>query len=275
MNALDRYVDVDGVRTHFLEAGSGPTLVLLHSGEFGGCAELSWEFVIEPFARDYHVVAPDWLGYGRTDKIHDFVDSRKRRMRHMARFLEVMDIREADFVGNSFAGGLLLRAALEKPPLFPMRRIVVASGGGFAPDNAFRRALLDYDCTEPAMRALLHAMFHDAKWSTDELYIKRRVELSLIPGAWEATAAVRLRNPTVPERAQFGQPDRTPYEEVPLPVLVIAGSDDKLREPGYAHEIVRRLPDGKLILFEHCGHCPNIEQAERFVDEVRAFLSAP
>ena len=31
-----RFVDVDGIRTHYLEAGEGPTVVLLHSGEFGG-----------------------------------------------------------------------------------------------------------------------------------------------------------------------------------------------------------------------------------------------
>ena len=39
-----RYVMVDGIRTHYLEGGDGPAVVLLNSGEFGGCAELSWEF---------------------------------------------------------------------------------------------------------------------------------------------------------------------------------------------------------------------------------------
>ena len=37
------YLVVEGIRTHYLTAGSGPLLVLLHSGEYGACAELSWE----------------------------------------------------------------------------------------------------------------------------------------------------------------------------------------------------------------------------------------
>jgi len=42
-----RYLDVGGIRTHYLDAGDGPPVVLLHSGEFGGSAELCWEFNIE------------------------------------------------------------------------------------------------------------------------------------------------------------------------------------------------------------------------------------
>ena len=42
-----------GIRTHFLEAGSGYPFVLLHSGEFGGCAELSWEYTIGPLAEHF------------------------------------------------------------------------------------------------------------------------------------------------------------------------------------------------------------------------------
>jgi pimeloyl-ACP methyl ester carboxylesterase len=268
-----RYIDVDGIRTHYLEGGSGPTVVLLHSGEFGGCAELSWEFSAAPLARHFHVVAPDWLGFGRTDKVHDFVDARGRRLRHIARFLDILGIERADFVGNSMAGGMIMQAAATQPPIWGIRRIVLASGGGFSPDNEFRRALLDYDCTEPAMRRVLHAMFHDPKWPADDAYVRRRVELSLLPGAWEATAAARLKNPTVPDRAEFGQPDRIPYEQIPYRTLVIAGANDKLRNPGYADDIVKRLPDAQLEVFEACGHCPNIEQAQRFVETVTAFLS--
>ena len=43
------FVEVDGINTHYLEAGNkdAPTVALLHSGEFGGCAEISWEFLAE------------------------------------------------------------------------------------------------------------------------------------------------------------------------------------------------------------------------------------
>jgi alpha/beta hydrolase fold len=67
-----RFIEVDGMRTHYLEAGEGPPVVLLHSGEFGGCAELSWEYLIPDLAQHFRVIAPDWLGFGQTAKVHDF-----------------------------------------------------------------------------------------------------------------------------------------------------------------------------------------------------------
>lgn len=246
--------------------------MLLHSGEFGGAAEISWEFNLGPLAERFRVVAPDWLGFGRTDKVHDFVDQRGRRIRHLQRFLAVLGIAEADFVGNSFAGGMLARAAVEDPPALPIRRMVIASGGGFAPDNEHRRALVEYDGTIEGMRRLLRAMLFDPKWADDDAYVRRRHEMSALPGAWEATAAPRLRPPGAPARGGFGQPDTIPYERIRVPVLVIAGANDKLRNANYAAEFAPRIPDARLEVFERCGHCPNIEQPERFNAVVTAFL---
>ena len=96
-----RFVNVSGIRTHYLEAGDGPVLVLLHSGEFGGCAELTWEHNIPALAEQFRVIAPDWLGFGETDKLYDFVSGAERRMRHLVAFLELLAIGEADFAGAS------------------------------------------------------------------------------------------------------------------------------------------------------------------------------
>jgi pimeloyl-ACP methyl ester carboxylesterase len=60
----DRFVDTNGVRMHFVEAGRGPLVVLLH-----GFPELaySWRHQVEALAdADFHVVAPDQRGYGET-----------------------------------------------------------------------------------------------------------------------------------------------------------------------------------------------------------------
>ena len=90
MAVASRFVAVDGIRTHYLEAGSGPVLVLLHSGEFGGSAELCWEFNIPALSQHFQVIAPDWLGYGETDKLFDFADMWQRRVDHITRFLQVV-----------------------------------------------------------------------------------------------------------------------------------------------------------------------------------------
>jgi pimeloyl-ACP methyl ester carboxylesterase len=268
-----KYVTVDGIRTHYLEAGSGPTVVLLHSGEFGGAAEISWEFTIPALAPHFHVVAPDWLGFGRTDKVFDFADPRGRVYRHMSRFVETMGIAAADFIGNSMGGSNLARIAAERPVPLPIRSIVLASGGGFTPETAARKTLLACDGSPEAMRALLHAMLFDRKWGDDAAVVARRQEFALMPGAWECAAAARLKPPSAPVKASgFGTPDTTPYERISAPTLIVAGAEDRLREPGYAMKLAARIPDCEVHVLERCGHCPNIEMAERFNELVIRFL---
>lgn len=268
-----RFVDVDGIRTHYLEAGEGPTVVLLHSGEFGGCAEVSWEFTIPALAEHFRIVAPDWLGFGRTDKVFDFTDARKKVYRHMQRFVEVMAIDEADFMGNSMGGSNLARIAATQPSLLPLRSVVLCSGGGFTPETEERKALLAYDGTPEAMSLLLKAMLYDPKWGDDAAYVAKRQEFATMPGAWECTAAARFKSPVAAGKSSgFGQADATPYENIAVPTLIVAGKEDRLREPGYADKLGAQIEGSELHVLEECGHCPNIEMAETFNRLALAFL---
>jgi pimeloyl-ACP methyl ester carboxylesterase len=268
-----RFVEVDGVRTHFLEAGDGPsTVVLLHSGEFGGCAELSWEYLIPHLARHFRVIAPDWLGFGETAKIHDFENKRARMMSHLVRFIQVMALDRAHFVGNSMGAGFLLQLASEVPCRLPLDKIVAISGGGFTPDNEPRRSLLAYDGTKEAMVALLQAIFEDPVWYGDDDYIERRRKISLMPGSWESVAAARFKSPLAKPRSEFGHPDTTPYENIAAPTLLIAGALDRLRLEGYTTLVVERLQHGRAVVLPNCGHCPNIEQPELVSQHLLEFL---
>ncbi len=275
-----RYVEVNGVSTHYLEAGDpgAPTVALLHSGEFGAAAEISWEFTIPALAPHYHVIAPDWLGFGRTDKVYDFADARRRVYGHMQRFFEVLGIGEADFIGNSMGGSNLARIIADPPPILPVRSAVLCSGGGFTPLTEARKVLLAYDCSTGAMRALLHAMLYDPCWGDDDTYVAKRQELALLPGAFKCASAPRLKRPEKKlkggERTEqgFGVPDNTTYERIEVPVLIIAGANDPLRASGYSEDLARRIPDNEHHVYEECGHCPNIEHAERFNADILDFL---
>jgi 2-hydroxymuconate-semialdehyde hydrolase len=268
-----RFVDLGGIRSHYLEAGSGQNIVLLHSGEYGASAELCWERVITPLAERYHVIAPDWLGFGDTDKLYDFVSGQARRQKHMTLLLERIGVRRALFVGNSMGGTALARVAAAGDPPWPMVGVGLVSGGGYAPDNESRRATLDYDGSADAMRRIMEVLFHDPTWALRDDYILRRVEASRAPGAWEVIAAARFKPPWIPERNQFGQPDKTAYERISVPTLVMAGEDDCLREPGYAHELAARIPDSRLKVYASCGHMPNLEQPDRVVEDLMAFAA--
>jgi pimeloyl-ACP methyl ester carboxylesterase len=267
------FVEVDGIRTHYLEAGGGDPVVLLHSGEFGGCAELSWEYLIPHLAPHFRVIAPDWLGFGGTAKIHDFESKRARMLWHIVRFVQVLAIGRAHFVGNSMGATLLLGMAAESPCRLPLNKVVAISGGGFVPNNEERETMLAYDGTSAAMVGLLKALFEDPVWYTDEDYIERRRQLSLLPGAWEAVAASRFKSPVTESRNEFGQPDITPYESIEVPTLLIAGAKDRLRMRGYASEVVKRMAHGQLVELLECGHCANIEQPQDVARHLLEFLA--
>jgi pimeloyl-ACP methyl ester carboxylesterase len=264
------------MRTHVIEAGHGPAVVFLHSGEFGGCAESSWGALLPRFAiAGYRAVAPDWLGFGRTDKVVDFGDPKGRRLRHIASVVTELGIEGAAFVGASMGGTYLVQSLAEADPILLASAAVLVSGGGAVPDNAARRATLDYDLTEEGMASLLRTMMHSPQLAEDEDYIRWRHRLSLEPGAWQCTASARLRPPGrvgTSSATEFGRPDLTGYEQVAVPTLVIAGANDPLRLPGYAKELFERIPDSELVVYPECGHMPNLEEPDRFVADVVEFL---
>lgn len=263
-----RTVVVDGVRTGVADGGAGPPVVLLHGGEFGASSRWSWEHVAPLLRPDHRVLAIDWLGYGATDKVHDFVDPLGRMIRHLARTLEVLDVTGAHVVGNSMGGALALLDAASDRPLLPARSVVSISGGGPQLDGAARAALVDYDGSPEGMRRLLAALVPSR--AGDDAYVAARHAASVAAGAWEAVAAARFRRPDV-VRPAGPRPDATAYERIAVPVLLVAGADDPLKPPGWERDLAARIPGARSAVLPGCGHCPNIERPAGLVRSLRAF----
>jgi pimeloyl-ACP methyl ester carboxylesterase len=225
-------------------------------------------------AESYRVIAPDWLGYGGTAKIHDFGGKRARMMSHMRRTLEMLAIENAHLVGNSMGATYLAKMAASQGLPLQARSITLISGGGFTPDNAARRATLEYDCTREAMVRLLQALFADPVWWTDDSYVDRRQAAATEPGAWEALAVARFRSPLEPPRSEFGQPDDTRYEAIGSPTLFIVGANDLLRQPGYADRPASQISGARVATLPDSGHCPNIERAPEVCELLLDFFKS-
>jgi pimeloyl-ACP methyl ester carboxylesterase len=273
------WVDVDGIRTHFLEAGrqhrgKRPTLLLLHSAEYGGAAEFTWENNLEAFGAEYHVLAPDHLGFGLTDKVFDFNNQFGRRIRHIARFLEVMKTGPVVVMGSSMSGGLCLAVAAREEPDWPLVKVVCCSGGGEAPNNEARKTLNTYDGTKEHMRRIVDVMFVDKSYAADDAYVERRWQMANLPGAWEATSAARFKAPFREPAGGRGERDQIDYTRIKVPTLVFAGRHDPLRAPGYTDGFVPHIPDCKLHVLEKAAHMGQIECADEFNASVLEFLAA-
>jgi pimeloyl-ACP methyl ester carboxylesterase len=265
----DRFIDVAGMRTHFLEAGEGHPLVLLHSGEFGGCAELSWEFNIGPLSEHFHVLAPDWLGFGKSAKVFSFEDMQLLRIRHIQNFLKTLRIDRAHFIGNSMGGGQLARAAVMEDDPFPIARMVLCGAGGFAPKNEARETLNSYDGSREHMKRIVQTMFANPAIRDSESYVERRHAISMEPGAWECTAAARFRRPG----RKSSDKEETDWTKIRYPTLIIAGGKDPLRNPGYAQLLQTDVEGSELLMIPEAAHCPQIDAPEKFNAAAIEFLT--
>ncbi|KUI34878.1 alpha/beta hydrolase [Mycobacterium sp. IS-1590] len=262
---------VDGLVTGYLEAGQGDPIVLLHGGEFGAGAELGWEHNIAALATRYRVLALDMLGFGESAKVIDFNDGRGMRIRHIARFCEVVGVESAHFVGNSMGAVNLFVDATSEAPVLPARSLVTICGGGEIQRNEHSAALYDYDATLAGMRRIVTALFYDASYPADEAYVQRRYEASIAPGAWEALAAARFRRPGL-EPPPLPSSTRA-YERITIPTLVVEGGGDKLLPRGWAAEIAGQIRGGQSAVIDAAGHCPQIEQPDAVNELLLGFLA--
>ncbi|RQG95402.1 alpha/beta fold hydrolase [Natrarchaeobius chitinivorans] len=266
------YVDVNGIRTHYLEAGRDhdETVLLVHSGEFGAAAEFSWSAIIDGLAEQYHVLAPDMIGYGHTEKLFSFEDQFDLRVSHVGAFLETLCVDQAHVVGNSLGGGDVLSVASEPAPCeWPIEKAVSISGGGGPPDQ-FQDILTEFDGSRDAMADILDVLFAEEWW--DESYLDRRVEMSRVPGQWQATAAIRFEPPFEQDRT-FRRSNR--YDRIDVPTLVVAGADDVLKSVDKmrsVHDEISDDADTRFEVIEDCGHCAQIEQPDRCLEVLLDFL---
>jgi pimeloyl-ACP methyl ester carboxylesterase len=267
-----RTVVVDGLTTSFLEAGDGPALVLLHGGEFGAGAEFGWGRNIPALAAHHRVLAPDQLGYGESAKVIDFNDGRRMRIRHVARFCELLGVESADFAGNSMGGLNLLVDQASPVPQLPVRRMVTLCGGGEILRNEFSGALFDYDASFEAMRLIVAALFHDSSFPADDAYVRARHESSIAPGAWEAIAAARFRRPGETPPAPGAS---APFERLAVPTLVVEGGNDKIKPAGWAAELAAQIPGARSTVIDGAGHCPQIEQPQAVNELLLDFFAEP
>jgi 2-hydroxymuconate-semialdehyde hydrolase len=266
-------VVVDGIRTHYWSAGErrSPALVMLHGGEFGASAELSFENNIEILGETFFVLAPDMIGFGLTDKMVEFGlrMRHERRIKHLSRFLDVLDIKRAHFVGNSLGGSVILHDLLADTPRLPV--ITFTSICGAPPNNeAARSVLQSFDGTRESMRGIVKLLLHGERWLEDE-YVERRYQSALIPGAFEAAASARLCLPSSQSRAP-SPPNFSTYPRIKVSTLLVAGARDQCC-PGWSEGAAAAISGSRLEMFRDSAHCAQLEEPTLFNEMLIDFVS--
>ncbi len=123
---------IDGIDTHVIDEGFGPTIVLFHGAALGVDADLTWHRTIDALADRFRLVAFDQVGFGHTampPSMHYW--NRLERVPHAAAVLRLLDISDACLVGHSEGAFMAARLAITEPGL--ARSLVLVSTGGTAP----------------------------------------------------------------------------------------------------------------------------------------------
>jgi haloalkane dehalogenase len=132
------YVEQDNLRMHYVDEGEGAPVLLLHG-------EPTWSYLyrklIPPLAGIARVVAPDYFGFGRSDKPVDREwYSYDRHYGSIARFVEELDLGALTVVVQDWGGPIGLRLAVEQPDR--VARLVLMNtgvGAGRAPSAEWLR----------------------------------------------------------------------------------------------------------------------------------------
>lgn len=242
-------------------------MVLLHDGAWGADALGSWERVIPLLADHVHVIAPDLLGFGRTDKAVIFNRDRfEYRAQHVARLLAVLDVSEpAHFVGASFGGTLLLRTLVADPRCWSAASAVSIGGDGGVyrhPENFGK--LLQYDGSLAAMQRTVGFLIEDG--DEFERQVSRRQALAHKAGAYQALSSLRLdRLPDEEALPVASEEFPAGLASVAVPLMLVAGEGDDLLLPGWAEKLQAFAPQARVVRLPG-RHSPNIDRPEQICE---------
>ena len=107
-----KFVELKDLKMHYLEAGKGYPLILLHGGI--ATAEFNWKKQIEFFSKYYRVIAPDSRGHGKTNNpTGEF--SYKLMAKDIANFIQTLNLKQPFICGWSDGGQIALEVGINYP----------------------------------------------------------------------------------------------------------------------------------------------------------------
>jgi len=268
-----RYLDQDGMRIHYLDEGAGDPVLCLHG-------EPTWSFLyrkmVPGLASAARVVAPDYFGFGRSDKPTDVGwYTFDRHCASVVRLVEELDLRRLTLVVQDWGGPIGLRLAVEQPER--VARLVILNtgvGGGRPPSETWLR-----------FRGVVRA-------AGGEFQPGRLIRTSAVRGLTDdATAAYDAPFPTPESKAgTLAFPELVPTEPehpntAPLlairealrswekPTLVLFGDSDPIFRPEVADSISRLIP-GALPpeIVPNAGHFVQEDAGEEVAARIVEFV---
>ncbi|MEN3361330.1 MAG: hypothetical protein V7637_5312 [Mycobacteriales bacterium] len=274
-------VRLHGHRVVYRVAGDPrlPVVLLVH-GITGSSA--TWAPVMPALAEHAHVIAPDLLGHGESDKPRtDY--SLGAFASGLRDLLECLGHERATIVGHSLGGGVAMQFAYQYFE-YSERLVLVSSGGlGREVSRALRAATLPG--AELVLPLITNSRVRDAGVAAARLL--RRLPLRPGPSmaeAWRGYASLAdspsrtafvhtLRSVVEPGGQRVAAADRH-YLVEGWPTLIVWGALDTVIPVAHAHAAHAALPGSQLEIFERARHFPHLDEPDRFARVLLGFLAS-
>ena len=269
-----RFIDVDGVRVHYQEAGDerAPALVLIHGF---ASSTLVWSKVFLNLAEaGYRVIALDMLGYGYSAKPRNGEYTIPGQAKLLTCLLDRLGIPRALFVGSSYGGAVAATCALDYPERVEKLILVGPVNNNrplaFTLMRFFGSPLLG-DVVSPLLigsrrllRRRMKQVYDRHAWVLDE----RRVDARHLPLRAASTQRAIIR--TV--RGWDAERISRDAHLIRQPTLLLWGENDREIPLADGERLHAEIPGSRLIVFLNCGHLPHEEYPEAFTEVVTGFI---
>jgi len=253
---------VFGQKIQYVEAGTGPTVILLHG--LGGSAQ-AWGLNIAPLAEKYHVIVPDQIGFGKSDK--PLVNYRVRTyVDFLDQFCRQLKIERATLVGSSMGGWIATMFTAS----FPDRvdKLVLVDAAGYRPPKDFdTRTLIGLNpSTREGMKILIAKVFYNKAFQTDAA-VDQAIAARLAAG--DGYTINSLTESIIRGEDFLDEIVKT----IKRPTLIIWGRQDGLVSLADGERFNKDIAGSKMIVIDQCGHVPNTEKPGEFNAAVLKFLA--
>ena len=271
--AEHRFVTVNGIRTHYVAAGKGEPLLLLHGL---GASLMAWGLNIEPLSQEFSVYAIDIPGHGDSEK-PDLDYQMPTAINFVRGFMDALGLERASIAGSSMGGMIALRTAVEYPEL--VNRLVLVDAAGLGREVAwFLRAMslplvgeLIENPSPRNTRVLLSRIFYNPSLVQESL-IREIYRTRIMPGS--KRAVLRIIRGAIGLRGIHSKWIMTnELEQLNSPVLIVWGAQDRILPVSHATNAARIAPQVSLSIFDECGHWPQMERGNEFNRVALEFLT--
>ncbi|WP_437343272.1 alpha/beta fold hydrolase [Rhodococcus pyridinivorans] len=271
-SVIGKNIQTKSWKIHFIEAGEGPVVMLLHGGGPGATGWSNYAPNIEALSRHFRVVVPDMPGWGDSDPV-DF-----DKIDHVTVLVELFDalgIEKAALVGNSMGGHNSIRFAIEHPErishLITMGPPVQPKPFLFGPAGPSEGIKIMYDAyLDPSperMAKLVDIMVFDHQRFASPELMKERSENALKHPEHLENVAKRIPFAPIPIWL-----DQSKLGDITAPTLLIHGRDDRVATFEGSLFLAAGIPNSRTVLINRCGHWAQLEHADEFNRLVTDFV---